>query len=325
VSLGALILAIGATSVWVEQCTPSGLVAPPTRPYQGYGNPEVRVGARPYPRRATGADDVTLEIARPVRRIVSQDIGSDEYAYSVAPPERVVGVSESAYERRISNVYEYAERYRPVVALNPERVLLAAPDLVFTPESARSDVPGLLRAAGIPVYRMFTMFETLASIEEHIRLVGYLTGEDGRGETEARRFRETIRRAAARRPAGAVPPRVMGFGGTYSYGTKTLFTDILRVLGAENIAATHGFVGYDRVTDEHIVRWDPDWIVAGADRGKIEQVRARILAHPAMAATSAARHGRIVVLEHQLFLPLSPFTARFVEALAEAFYGGGAS
>jgi hypothetical protein len=97
----------------------------------------------------------------------SQGLHPDEYFYAVVPPERVVGVSESAYERRISNVYTYAERFRPIVAIDPERVLLAHPDLVLSPESARSDVPNLLRRAGLPLYRMYTMFETLASIEDH--------------------------------------------------------------------------------------------------------------------------------------------------------------
>ena len=166
-------------------------------------------------------------------------------------------------------MYELARRYRPVVANDPERVLRANPDLVLTPADARSDVPGLLRAAGIPLYRIYTTFQTLRSIEEHIRLVGYLTGEDARAQVEIVRFRSTVARAAARKPPGMRAPRVLGLGGTYSYGSQTLMSDILRVLGAENIAATHGLVGYDRVTDEHIVRWNPEWIVAGADRGQV--------------------------------------------------------
>jgi ABC-type Fe3+-hydroxamate transport system substrate-binding protein len=183
----------------------------------------------------------------------------------------------------------------------------------------------LLRAAGIPVYRIPTMFSTLASIEAHIRLLGYLSGEDERAVIEVRRFQDVIRRAASLKRPGAAPPRVMGFGGSYSYGSQTLFTDIMRVLGAENVAATHGLVGYDRVTDERIVQWNPDWIVAGADRGTVEQVHARLLASPAIASTNAARRGQVVVLEHHVFLPLSPFTARLVESIAEALYGDNRS
>lgn len=318
----ALGAAIAGASVAIAYLTPASLLRAPERPFTGYGTLDVRIEGPSYPRYATGADDVRTAIAAPPRRLVSQSWSSDEYLYSIVPPARVVGVSESAYEERFSNVHELAKKFRPIVAVDLEQVLRTEPDLVLTPAAARSDVPGLLRAAGVPVYRIHTMFPTLASLEEHILLVGYLTGEDARAEEELRRFRDVVARASARRPAGTPPPRVMGFGGLYSYGSDTLFHDILRVLGAENVAATHGFVGYDRVTDEHIVRWNPEWIVAGADRGQVAHVRARLLANPAIAATTAAARLQVVVLENHIFLPLSPYTAQLVDALATALYGG---
>jgi iron complex transport system substrate-binding protein len=320
--LVALAIAVVAAGIVTAYVTPASLLPRPERPFAGYGSHAVRIGAAHFPREATGADDVIARVAAPPRRIVSQSMSTDEFLYSILPPDRIVGVSETAYLRGMSNVYDLSRVHAPIVATDVERILRSDPDLVFAPAEARFDVPGLLRAAGVPVYRMPTMFPTLASIEEHIRLVGYLSGEDARAEAEARRFQAVIERAARRKPAGALAPRVMGFGGVYSYGSETLFHDILRVLGAENVAATHGLVGYDRVTDERIVRWDPEWIVAGADRGLVPQVRQRLLAHPAIGATTATRRGQVVVFEHHVFLPLSPLTARFVEALAEALYGG---
>lgn len=313
--------AVAAASMAAAYLTPASLLPRPERPFEGYGSRAVRMGGAPFPREASGADEVIARVEAAPRRVVSHSMSTDEYLYSILPAERVVGVSEGAYQERISNVYALARTHAPIVATDVERVLRSNADLVFTPAEVRSDMPGLLRAAGVPVYRIPTMFPTLASIEEHIRLVGYLTGEDARAEAEARRFRAAVDRAAARKPAGAPSPRVMGFGGIYSYGSDTLFSDILRVLGADNVAATHGFIGYDRVTDEHIVRWDPEWIVAGADRGLVAQVRATWLAHPAIGATTAARRGQVVVFENHVFLPLSPFTSRLVEALADALYG----
>ena len=317
----ALTVATVAAAVAAVAITPGSLLPRPERPFEGYGRTDVRIGAAAFPREARGADDVAAKVQSPPTRLVSQAMSTDEFLYAIVPPDRVVGVSQTAYEERISNVYEVARNYQPTVASDVEAVLRRQPDLVFTPAETRADIPGLLRAAGLPVYRIPTMFPTLASIEDHIRLVGYLSGEDVHAEAELRRFRSAIARAAQRKPAGARALRVMGFGGTYSYGSATLFSDILRVLGAENVAATHGFVGYDRVGDEHIIRWNPEWIVAGADRGFVEAVRARLLANPAIAATTAAQRGHVLVLEHQVFLPLSPYTSNLVEALAEAFYG----
>jgi len=318
-ALAGAVVAAGVVAVGV---TPTALLAPPERPFAQYGSQAVRIGGAEFPREATGPDNALARVDAPPSRIVSQSMSTDEFLFAIVPPERIVGVSEAAYMQGISNVYDAVRANAPIVANDVERVLHAEPDLVLAPAEGRSDMPGLLRAAGVPVYRMPTMFETLASIEDHIRLVGYLSGEDARAESEAHRFRAAIDRAAARKPAGAPAPRVMGFGGLYSYGSKTLFSDILRVLGAENVAAVNGFVGYDRVTDEHIVRWDPDWIVAGADRGRVDAVRQRLLEHPAIGATTAARRGQIVVFEHHVFLALSPMTARFVEALADVLYGG---
>jgi iron complex transport system substrate-binding protein len=318
-----LVVAAACACLAIHRWGPVDLLAIPERPF-AYGRSAVSIEGLTYPRYATGADGVRVRLDHAPRRIVSQDAHADEYLYAVVPPARVVGVSETAYDGRVSNLLAVVERYRPAVATDPERVLRLDPDLVVAPASARAEVTSLLRHAGLPVYRIYTMFETLDSIEAHIRLVGYLTGEDDRAAREIRRFQSTIARAVERRPVGAATPEVLGLGGSYTYGAKTLFADILRVLGAENVAARHGLVGYDRITDEHIVRWDPAWIVAGADRGGVEATRARLLANPAIAATRAAKDDHLIVLEHQVFQPLSPFTAQLVEALSQALYGGTA-
>jgi iron complex transport system substrate-binding protein len=313
-----LVAAAACTCLAVHVWGPADLLAVPERPF-AYGTPGVRIEGTAFPRHATGADDVRVRIDGAPQRIVSQDAHADEYLYSIVPPQRVVGVSISAYDRDVSNLIDLVSRYRPIVSGDPEALVRLNPDLVIAPASARADAVSLLRHAGLPVYRVYTMFETLAAIEDHLRLIGYLTGEDARAEHEIRRFTSVVARAAARRPAGA-RPEVLGLGGAYSYGSKTLFADILRVLGAENVAARHGLVGYDRITDEHIVRWDPEWIVAGANRGTVAETCARLLARPAIAGTRAARKGRVLVFENQVFLPLSPFTSQLVEALSRSLY-----
>jgi iron complex transport system substrate-binding protein len=325
VSLTIFVVAVGAIAVWVQARTPAALLPDADRPDRAIGAPPVvQIGPRGYPRVAVGADGVAVTIASPPRRIVSAYWSADEFLYGLVPPARIVGVSETAYSQASSNVLPFVTRFHPVIATEVEHVLRANPDLVLVPDSQSGDIPAVLRAAGLPVYRLYTRFETLQSIEDHLRLFGYLSGEDERAATAVTAFRAAIARGVLRRPPGGPRPRVLGMGGGYSYGSRTLFNDVLRVLGAENLAATHGFSGYDRVTDEQILQWDPDWIIAGADRGKVHAVRASLVARPAIAATSAARAGRVIVLENSVFLPMSPYTARLVEVLAEILYGGSA-
>jgi iron complex transport system substrate-binding protein len=281
----------------------------------------IRTGAATYPREAIDSDSFEVRVARPVRKIVSQHWSIDEFVYSVAPPERVVAVSQSAYVESFSNVYDLARRYHPEVATDPERVLRLDPDLMMVANTSRADFCAIVRSSGVPIYRMFIDFTTLLQVAEGIRLTGYLTGEDQAAAAQVETFWSEINRAKARRPEGAARPRVLGIAGNYSYGGDTLFDDVIRTLGGINVGAEGGLMGYDEANSEQIVRWDPEWIVAGADKGHTRQELARLMADPGIALTQAARNGHIVVLEQTVFLPRSPFTRLLVTALAEALYG----
>ncbi len=148
----------------------------------------MHTGSADYPRKAVDSDDYVVRVARPAQRIVSQYWAIDEFVYSVAPPERVVAVSESAYLPNISNVIRQVQRYRPAIATDPERVLRLDPDLLLVSSSSRQDFCALVRSADVPIYRVFTTFTTLAQVAETIRLTGYLTGEDDAAGKEVARF-----------------------------------------------------------------------------------------------------------------------------------------
>jgi iron complex transport system substrate-binding protein len=321
-ALLVLLVATTAAAVRHFASPPGGLQLPVEA--RGDGDLRVRIGSVQYPRQAIDSDEVTVRIARPTHRIVSQYWLIDEYAYSVVPPQDVVAVSESAYVKEISNVTEFVERFHPMVATDPERVVALDPDLMLVSNSGRADYTSLARSSGVPVYRMQISFETLDQVEEDIRLMGYLTGQDDSAAREAARFHDAIQRAIALRPPNAHAPRILGLGGTYSYGRKTLFNDIVTKLGGINVAAENGLLGYDSVNFEQIIQWNPEWIIAGADAGKTQEVLTRLLNDPAISITQAARNGHIVVIENHVFLPMSPFTSVFVEAIASAIYGGPA-
>jgi len=309
-----------ALATLVAASAPADLVASPVRPFADNGSSAVRTSSLAFPREAIGADDERVRVDRPPVRIVSTDAQVDEFLAALVQPTRIVGVSAAAFEPAVSNLLGLVRQQQPIMATSVEAMLMARPDLVISPMSAPADQVGLLRRAHVPVYRLFTRFSALQEIEAQIRLIGYLTGEDARAEAEATRFHAAVRAASARRRGGAVP-RVLGLGGVYTYGRRTLFADIARELGVENVAATHGLIGYDRISPEQIIRWDPDWIVAGAAPGQEAVVRAQLLRQPAIAATRAADRGQILVLDNRVFLPLSPYTTQLVERLADALFG----
>jgi ABC-type Fe3+-hydroxamate transport system substrate-binding protein len=111
--LAILVCTIAAA---VEHFVPPDAGLRINRASAGPGSAAIRTGPPEYPRVAVDSDEFTVRIARPARRIVSQYWSIDEYVYSVAPPERVVAVSESAYLPNISNVYREVQKFRPAIA-----------------------------------------------------------------------------------------------------------------------------------------------------------------------------------------------------------------
>jgi cobalamin transport system substrate-binding protein len=290
------------------------------RPADSYGGPDFTTGTTVYPRVATDAEGYALHLARPAHRISSQYWSIDEYVYSVALPQDVISVSESAYDRSFSNVYRWAEMYHPAITTDPEAVLKLDPDLLLISSSGRADFTNLLRNAGVPAFRMFTDFTSLDEIDRAILLTGYLTGNDTTASRVHDEFQQTIQRARSRKPAGVAAPRILGYGAGYSYGDRTVFDDVVRVIGGINIGAENGLHGYSSVSTEQIVVWNPEWIISGAARGTTQTALERLLAEPAIAQTTAARKGQVVVLDNNVFLPMSPFTTLLIETLSETIY-----
>ena len=317
------LVAMVAVAVERYASPPGGLQLPIAS--TGEGNSAIRTGSLAWPREAIDSDNMLVRIPHPARRIVSQYWSIDDYVYSIVPPESIVAVSQSAYAREYSNVYLLAEKFRPAIATDPERVLNLNPDLIIVSSDGRADYTSLVRGTGVPVYRMQTTFHTLAQIEKTILLTGYLTGRDAAARSVAAQFRSSIEAGRARareaRAHGIKSPRILGLAGRHGYGANTVFDDVLKTVGAINLAAEHGLEGYQPVNFEQIAVWDPDWIVAGADRGQTKTVLAQLLADPAIAVTKAAHNGHILVLENEIVEPMSPFSARFVTTLANALYG----
>jgi iron complex transport system substrate-binding protein len=288
--------------------------------YGNYGGPGFDTGSTEYPRVADDSEGYALKLDRPVHTVASQYWSIDEYVYSIVPPEAVVAVSQSAYDRSFSNVFQWAEMFRPAIATDPEVILKLNPDLLLVSSDARADFTQLLRAVGTPIFRTYTSFTKLDDVRRTIRLVGYLTGHDAEAARVDDEFRQAMRRAESRKPSDGAAPRILGYSGGYSYGDETLFDDIVKTLGGINVGAEHGLHSYAPLNTEQILRWNPEWIVSGAARGQTGAVLQRLMNDPAIAPTIAGRKGQIVVFDNNVFLPMSPFTTLLLDALGDALY-----
>ena len=74
------------------------------------------------------------------------------------------------------------------------------------------------------------------------------------------------------------------------------------------------------MSTEQVVEWQPDFIITGAEEGKFEEAKRRLLTNPAVASTNAARAGRIIAIDNRYLLSVSHYIVLAIRALADELY-----
>ena len=279
--------------------------------------------SRRFPRSVTDKYGNLVTIPAPPRRIVSAEMTVDEILFDLIGPERIFAVSQFSFERRYSSLADRVTDLDLPSSESAEVVLSLRPDLVITGTHVRAEWLDLLRRADVPVYRLEHNLVKLSQIGGLIRRIGYLTGADDRAGKLVKLFQERVEHAQKRRPPHATSrPRILGYDRSLSlsYGSNTLFHDVVTTLGGINVGAERGLDAYDGISFEQIAAWNPEWIVTGADPDRQEAVRQALLANPGVAATSAARNGKLLILPQEVFLSMSHNVIQLVEDLSAALY-----
>ncbi len=276
-----------------------------------------------FPRSVTDDYGHSMTITAPPRRIVSNEMTFDEILFDLVNPQRIVAVSRFSFERRYSNLAERVTELELPSSESPEVILSLHPNLVIAGTHVRAEWLDLLQRGGVPIYRLQHNVVKLSQLGGLIRRIGYLTGSDDRARELVKQFEGRLERARNRRPAHVTShPRILGYDRSLasSYGVNTLFNDVVTMLGGINVGAERGLDTYDGISFEQIADWNPDWIVTGADPSREEALREALLANPGVAATSAARTGKLLILPRNVFLSMSHNVIELVESLSTALY-----
>jgi iron complex transport system substrate-binding protein len=277
----------------------------------------------PFPRTVKDAFGDPLTLNTPPKRIVSQTLGTDEILFAICPRDRIAGITEVAFNDTYSKIVDEAKASGIKTIYGPEDILALKPDLVFVASYSRAEMSTLLRAAHAPVYR-FSNFDRIEDIADNVRQLGYLIGEDAAAARVVADMNERLTRARAKAAASGRHPRIMTYDGSgYTAGNNTLFDDVIRQAGGVNVSAEHGAKGYGRVSTEQILEWQPEYLICGAKSGDEDIVRRRLMNNPAIAASTAAKSGRLILMDTRVFMTTSHHVVTAVEALVDALYGAG--
>lgn len=213
-----------------------------------------------------------------------------------------------------------------VRTLAAEGILSLAPTLILA--SADAGPPATieqLQRSGIRMVRLPEALEA-GDAPRLIRAVGTALDRKGEAEALAGRLEGELAGVAAAQSGKGPGPRVLfvlgiGSGPPMVAGRHTAADGIIRLAGARN--AIDGFEGYKPLSPEAALVAAPD-IVLTTDQSLAQLGGAdRLLARPELAATPAARSGKVAAFDALYLLGFGPRTGKAAQSLAAELAGKG--
>ncbi|GCF13093.1 cobalamin-binding protein [Haloarcula mannanilytica] len=206
-----------------------------------------------FPVTVTDATGTEVTIEKRPERVTTTNPSAAQTMWEIGGRSQVVGLTQYA------SYLEGAESRTNVSAsfgVSVERVVDTEPDLVLAPNASAGDVAPL-RQAGLTVYH-FPAATTIADIREKTTTTGRLTG-NCEGAAEANAWMDANVEAVGEVTAGVEdrPKALYPLGSGYVAAGDTFVSSLIELAGAENVAARN-HTGYPQLSDEVILRMDPD-------------------------------------------------------------------
>jgi len=249
-------------------------------------------------------NDVTL--GKPARRIVSLAPHATEMLFAAGAGGAVVGVVAHsdwpAAARALPRVGDAA-------ALDLERIVALAPDLIIAWPYTAPPQLAAMRAQNIPVF--VSDPKSIAGIADDVEKLGALAGTLAVAQPAAAELR---RRHAALAAQYATAPKLRVFYEVwneplYTIGGRHLISEAIATCGGDNVFAVLTLPA-PSVTIEAVLAAQPDVIVGGDDDGKRPPWLADWLRWPGIPAV---RDGNLLVADGNLLHRPGP---RFLDGVA---------
>jgi iron complex transport system substrate-binding protein len=224
-------------------------------------------------------------------------------------PDRLKQKPNVGYLRRLS-----AE---PIIALTPDLVL-------YDGEAGPPVVLRQIASAGIRTVQV-PHDPTISGVRRKIRTVARALGVPEKGLPLVEKLDRDLKTAAAYVARAEARPKVMfvlstGRGVPLVGGKETSADAIIRLAGGIN--AVDGFTEYKPLSPEAAVKAAPDIILVTARTLQLVGGKDKLLAMPGIAASPAARAGRVVSMDGLLLLGFGLRTGDAIMTLAQGLHPG---
>ncbi|MFH2008871.1 MAG: ABC transporter substrate-binding protein [bacterium] len=247
------------------------------------------------------------------RRVASTMVAADEILLTLIGPQRLVAVTRFSVRPSWSVAAAQARAVKGRIhTVGGEAVLRHRPDLCVLADYAHAETALVLRRAGVRIVRLPSA-RSLATIRRTIRVLGDAVGEPQRAhrilawlDATVATYRKAVEPLSKR-------PEVMSATNGFLAGTNTIFDDIVRLAGGQNVARRLGITGHSRVDTEAIWRADPSFVLVQAPDQKGALAAAR--ADPVLSKLAAVTAGRVLYLPRALLTCASHHIVRSIWVL----------
>ncbi|MGO9641577.1 MAG: ABC transporter substrate-binding protein [Candidatus Acidiferrales bacterium] len=258
----------------------------------------------------------TIEVAQPVRRMVSLAPSLTETIFALGAGDRLVGDTDACdYPAEAKTKTKVGSTIAPSI----EEVIALRPDLVLATESLnRQETVDALDRLGVPVYVTDprTVQDVVDSTARLANVIG--AGDAGPALLGGLRARlETLRRRLSGVPARRVL-FVVWMDPLISIGRHTFISDALAWAGAMSVVETDQ--NWPHMSLEMIVKLQPEYLVFAGSHGDAGVPSlADLQTRPGWRDLEAVRAGRVVVVSDALLRPC-PRILDAIEELARDFH-----
>lgn len=268
-----------------------------------------------------------LHFDKKPERVFGTTTSIEEILLYLLPHQKIAAISNPTADEDTSLVLEKALQIKNRVPQNAsiETIIALRPDLVFMQMRDNHAAADTLSEMGIKVYRM-QVATNMNMIRKRIMDIGHALGEPTKSEKLLQDFDSKIRHVKNMVNAIPVEKRrtIIGFSSLGAFGSSTgLFHQICAESGIINGGDLAGILYSERISDEQIVRINPDYFVVldeGRENNYGKNIEKRILEDKALVNTTAYRERKIIFFKGRYAKTNTQFFADAVTDLAKKIY-----
>ncbi|MED0869847.1 ABC transporter substrate-binding protein [Bacillus spizizenii] len=271
-----------------------------------------------FPVTIDDASNQDVTIKKEPKKIVSLMPSNTEITYALGLGDKVVGVTTNdTYPKEVKKVEKVGD-----MNVNVEKVISLKPDLVLAHESSMSasaDAIKQLKDAGITVLTVNDA-QSFSEVYKSIEMIGEAAGAEQKADQLVKRMKTDL--AAIKEKATGISiadqkkvfVEVSPAPDIYTTGKGTFMDEMLEAIHAENAASAQK--GWAKMTEEAIVKLNPDAIVTTNGESAVSEIKKR----SGWSGVKAIRHHEVYDVDPDLVTRPGPRLIKGVEELAEHIY-----